>query len=101
MMQKKQIKKKTPSTNRKRVSLTFEARWAQAVALVGDFNKWNPRTHPMKKDDKGTWTRVLILKPGTYEYKFLVDGEWKNDPHNEHAVANCFGTLNNCLTVRL
>jgi len=53
----------------------------------------------MKKDDKGRWSKIVTLAPGMYEYKFLVDGQWQNDPNNDQMVANSFGTLNNILTV--
>jgi hypothetical protein len=42
---------------------------------LGDFNKWNKDVAPMKKDEKGIWNKVVMLMPGTHEYKFLVDGE--------------------------
>lgn len=96
-MQKKQGGKKTA---RKRVTFTLDAPHAEEAILAGDFNDWNLKSHVMKKDDKGVWTKVAMLTPGTYEYKFLVDGEWRNDPRNEHTVANSFGSLNNSLTLR-
>jgi hypothetical protein len=55
----------------------------------------------MKKDAKGRWTKIVTLAPGGYEYKFLVDGEWQNDPNNDQVVPNSFGTLNNHLTVEI
>ena len=61
---------------------------------MGDFNSWNPKKHPMKSDGNGIWTKAVMLFPGNYEYKFLVDGEWKEDPENDRKCANCFGTYN-------
>jgi 1,4-alpha-glucan branching enzyme len=95
-----QKKKESRKANRKRVAFTLAASDAQEVAVVGSFNNWNPQSHTMKKDNKGMWTKFAMLTPGTYEYRFLVDGKWWNDPRNEHTVPNCFGSLNNCLTVR-
>jgi hypothetical protein len=37
----------------------------------------------------------VILLPGQYEYKFLVDGQWKQDPKNNRICPNKFGTYNN------
>ena len=48
---------------------------ARVVILMGDFNNWNPKTHPMKEDLTGVWKRIVMLPPGRYEYKFLVDGQ--------------------------
>gem|GEM_PF-4763465 len=31
--------------------------------------------------------------------KFLIDGEWKEDPGNEQTCPNCFGTMNSILNL--
>ena len=41
----------------------------------------------------------MLLKPGTYRYRFLVDGEWRDDPECELRVANPFGTQDALLLV--
>lgn len=63
------------------VIFTLRAPGAQEVYLVGDFNNWNPTVEPMEKsgDVFEIW---LFLVPGTYRYKFVVDGEWTVDPDN-------------------
>jgi len=53
---------------------------ADKVILMGDFNHWNPKKHPMKLDANGIWKKAVMLASGNYEYKFLVDGQWKEDP---------------------
>ena len=53
----------------------------------------------MKRDESGMWKKMLMLTPGRYEYKFLVDGEWRNNPENELLFPNDFGTHNNLLRV--
>ncbi|MBU0733765.1 MAG: glycogen-binding domain-containing protein, partial [Proteobacteria bacterium] len=55
--------------------------------------------HPMKKEDDGAWKKIIMVPPGRYEYRFLVDGEWWNDPGNSQVCPNCFGSLNNFLIV--
>jgi 1,4-alpha-glucan branching enzyme len=79
---------------RKKASFAIEAPLAEKVVLMGDFNHWNPNVHPMKNDGKGIWTKAVIIPPGRYEYKFLIDGDWRKDPGNEQTCPNCFGTLN-------
>jgi len=81
------------------VSFSIEAPGAKQVMLLGDFNNWDPEAHPMKDTGNGVWEKKMKLAPNQYEYKFLVDGEWKEDPGNEKVCANCFGTLNNVLTL--
>ena len=80
---------------RQKIMFSFESSNAKEVILMGDFNNWNPKKHPMKKDDNGKWTKALILPPGEYEYKFLVDGQWKQDPQNNRICLNNFGSYNN------
>jgi len=84
---------------RQKITFSFESSDAKKVILMGDFNNWNPKKHPMKKDDNGEWTKAVILPPGQYEYKFLVDGLWKEDPRNNRICPNKFGTYNNVLNL--
>lgn len=72
---------------------------AKKVTLAGNFNNWNTRTTTAKKDKDGNWVIKMTLKPGRYEYKFFVDGNWINDPHRA-AVSNAFGTQNSLVEVR-
>ena len=88
------IKSKEKVTRRK-VRFSLQAGNAEEVILMGDFNNWNPKKHPMKRDQSGVWYKDVMLFPGTYEYKFLVDGTWKRDPANELLCRNRFGTYNN------
>jgi 1,4-alpha-glucan branching enzyme len=78
----------------KKVTFNLLAPEAGRASLAGDFNDWDPMRHPMKKDKKGVWKVSLTLTPGTYQYKFFVDGAWYNDPGCSDCVMNPFGTLN-------
>lgn len=54
---------------------------ARRVALVGDFNGWDPGATPMARSDEGTWTATVALAPGRHAYAYVVDGEtWVTDP---------------------
>ena len=48
----------------------------------------------MKQDKKGMWRTTVSLEPGLYEYRFVVDEEWRDDPACEERCANAFGTCN-------
>jgi len=91
--------KQKNKTEKKRITFKLEAAEAKQACLVGDFNSWDENKHKMKKDNKGRWTKIVTLAPGRYEYKFLVDGQWQNDPGNDKMVPNTFGTHNNILKV--
>ena len=78
----------------KKVSFDLLAPEAGSVSVAGEFNHWNPMSHPMKKNKKGLWEVSLSLAPGTCQYRFFVDGQWQNDPSCTSCVENPFGTLN-------
>jgi 1,4-alpha-glucan branching enzyme len=86
--------KSTKKIKRRKITFSLDSSGAKEVYLMGEFNNWSPKKHPMKAVGKGTWTKAVMLFPGTHEYKFLVDGEWKEDPKNDQKRANCFGTYN-------
>jgi 1,4-alpha-glucan branching enzyme len=93
---------KAPSkerAKRQRATFSLEAPDAKEVAVGGDFNNWNASTHPMKKGQKGVWKKTVMVPAGRYEYKFLVDGRWQNDPENKETCPNRFGTHNNVLVI--
>jgi 1,4-alpha-glucan branching enzyme len=54
---------------------------AKKVVLSGTFNRWDEDVFRMNKTTDG-WELTLQLKPGDYEYKFIVDGNWMEDPNN-------------------
>jgi 1,4-alpha-glucan branching enzyme len=95
-MSKVEIKQ---NQKRRRTTFSLEATEAKEVVLMGDFNNWNPKTHPMKNDGNGIWNKTVMLFPGTYEYKFLIDGAWKEDPQNYRTCPNGFGTHNSVINV--
>lgn len=71
---------------------------AREVYLVGEFNNWNPRADRMAKTKNG-FRKTLRLSPGEYQYKFLVDGQWHNDPGAAKQVPNRYGTTNSVVRV--
>jgi 1,4-alpha-glucan branching enzyme len=73
---------------------------AKKVVLSGSFNNWNTSKLLAKKDSKGNWMVKVGLKPGKYEYKFIVDGSWVNDPRCTSCVANSLGTHNCVVEVK-
>jgi len=78
----------------KPVEFKLFAPQAKKVNLAGSFNNWNTKELSAKKDAKGSWLVKVNLKPGRYEYKFLADSSWINDPKCNSCVSNTFGTQN-------
>ena len=90
MATKSEKKSKAPAKARK-TEFSLSAPLAQTVFTAGDFNQWNPASHPLTRDDQGIWRVSLALNPGRYQYRFLVDGEWRNDPKGGPVVESPFG----------
>ena len=78
----------------KKVQFEFSAPGAREVLVAGEFNNWDARANPLKKDKNGLWKITLPLTPGKYEYRFLTDGKWENDPSCSGCVPNIFGSQN-------
>ncbi|XP_010274727.1 PREDICTED: protein PTST, chloroplastic [Nelumbo nucifera] len=65
----------------KEVSL-FWVGMAESVQVMGSFGGWTEGEH-LSPEYTGSFTRfstTLMLRPGRYEIKFLVDGEWQLSP---------------------
>jgi len=70
---------------------------AREVYVVGDFNQWQP-DRKMRRYQDGTFRLKVSLPPGRYEYKFIVNGQWCEDPDTDDSLMNPFGTRNSvCL----
>jgi hypothetical protein len=65
----------------------------------GRFQPVESKSPSHEKNKNGMWEKMTFLFPGTYEYRFMVDGQWKNDPENNQTLANRFGTKNNFIVV--
>ena len=90
-------KQKQPK--RRKIQFFLAAENASEVVLMGDFNQWDVKKHTMKKNGDGVWQKAVFLYPGTYEYKFKVDGRWQNDPNNALTCPNSFGTRNSFVII--
>lgn len=89
----------THSQTTKKVVFKVKALGAGRVNLAGDFNDWNPDSHPLERDETGVWRIGLRLAPGRYEYKLLVDGRWWEDIGKDHGVPNALGSRNRVLVI--
>ena len=85
---------------KKRVTFTAQALHAREVAVAGTFNNWDPSTRPLKRGDKGNWMVTFFLPRGRYEYRFVVDGIWTDDPCCTTRCWNQYGGENCILEVK-
>jgi hypothetical protein len=90
--------KSVPKARRGAPSFTLYEPRAMEVFVAGCFNDWNPFATPLQRDDAGMWSCTIELGPGRHEYRFVVDGDWRDDPLNSMRCFNEFGT-ENCVVV--
>lgn len=70
---------------------------SRTVALVGNFNNWDPAVDFMQPQADGVFTFDMALNPGVYRYKYVLDGaEWVADP-DAPLQPDHFGGQNNVL----
>lgn len=72
---------------------------AKKVIVSGTFNRWNEDLFKMYKIKDG-WEIILQLSPNEYQYRFIVDGHWMEDPTNPDKVPNEFGEYNSRIDVK-
>jgi 1,4-alpha-glucan branching enzyme len=75
-------------------SFFFAAPAAMCVQLAGDFTHWQREPITMRRGVDGIWRAKIMLPRGTHHYRFIVDGEWKDDPECTLRVRNSLGTEN-------
>ena len=103
-MATKEMAKKTTTQKKARatapaIEFTVTAPEAKEVFLVGDFNGWQAEGFPIGKFKDGVCRKRVQLKPGRYEYLFIVDGDWRTDPQNEARCTNPFGRENSIIEI--
>ncbi len=89
---------KSPSSSTGQMRITFELPacvWADQVFLVGDFNDWDEGAIPFQQDRNGVWRATMDLPMGQrFQFRYLVDGNWRTDNHADSLVENIYHTTN-------
>jgi 1,4-alpha-glucan branching enzyme len=82
-------------------SVLIEARIERAhnVRVTGEFNDWELEGILLDHNGSGLWQTTIALVPGEYQYRLLVDGEWRDHAEAEKRVPNPFGSENCVLVV--
>jgi serine/threonine protein kinase len=81
------------------VEFSVSAPAAKKVYLAGSFNNWSQTATPLRKDAAGTWSAVQQLRPGRYQYKFVIDGAWTIDKENNLREPDSYGGHNSVVVV--
>ncbi|MFQ6609566.1 MAG: hypothetical protein ACE5D7_02070, partial [Fidelibacterota bacterium] len=72
---------------------------AKSVHVMGYFNDWSRTSDGLSIEKDGNWHLKQYFEPGTYEYKFVVDGSEPLDPANPDSVSNGIGGFNSVMTI--
>ena len=79
-----------------KVTFSIEAKDAKFAAVVGDFNNWNPEEGELSKLKTGTFKATFDLpKDKTFEFKYLIDGQYINEPEADSYAYNEFAGAEN------
>lgn len=77
----------TQISNKKKIKIIYTgAPNASKVSIAGSFNNWKPNKLLLKKNDNGQWQIDLPIKPGNYEYKYIIDGNWQNGSNKKMKI---------------
>jgi hypothetical protein len=79
------------------VTVRYAGAAAADVAVLGAFNAWVPEALDRQPD--GSWKKELLLKPGRYAYKLVIDGRLRPDPAAHASEPDGFGGRNSLLLV--
>jgi len=81
-----------------KVTFTVPAEEAEKVAVVGDFNNWSPQESGLKKLKNGTFKGTFELpRENTYEFKYLIDGNFVNEPEADRFQWNDYAGSENAV----
>jgi hypothetical protein len=76
--------------------------WADRIYLTGDFNEWRQNDIGLRQNRRGVWQATLDLPAGRkYEFRYVVDGQWRTDSHADGFTDNGYGSQNSIVTTVL
>ena len=87
-----------PAMTNAGIVFTLEAPDAARVQLAGDFNGWVLDGNDMSPLGR-VWKKVVKLRPGRYQYRYVVDGVWQRDPLNPAVEPSPYSGHNSILVV--
>lgn len=68
------------------------------TSVAGSFNGWNAQKNRLEYNKNiSAYTCTLLLKPGLYQYKFVVNDNWIYDKDNPDKSSDGFGGFNSIL----
>jgi hypothetical protein len=79
---------------------TYYQKGLQSISLVGEFNDWGiADSTTLTEVSPGVWTVSLRLRPGVYEYQFILNGKQRVTDPTMPQTSSDFGSPNSVVTV--
>jgi 1,4-alpha-glucan branching enzyme len=79
-----------------KVTFAVPAKEATEVKVVGTFNNWDTETKGLRKLKNGIFKGTVDLETGnSYEFKYIIDGEYVNDSEADGYLWNDFASAEN------
>jgi hypothetical protein len=76
--------------------------WADRISLTGEFNDWRENDIVLQQTRSGVWQATVDLPLGTsYQFRYVVDGQWCTDSHADGVSDNMYGSQNSLIIAKL
>lgn len=96
------IKKYFKTKSEAEITFEFSREHAESVALVADFNDWQPIAMKFNKKANVFRTKIRLPKDNDFHFRYLInENEWENDEQADQYVPNSYGSDDSVLSTRV
>ena len=78
---------------------TYYQKGLESISLIGEFNDWDEDSTALTEVSEGVWQVTLRLRPGVYEYQFMLNGTQRVTDPTMPQTSSDFGSPNSVVTV--
>ncbi|HSA57924.1 MAG TPA: glycogen-binding domain-containing protein [Gemmatimonadaceae bacterium] len=72
---------------------------ARSIMLEGDFNDWDGSKTELTRSSDGVWSASVLLRPGQYQYQFVIDDTLRVADDKAPRVPDGLGGENSVVTI--
>lgn len=72
---------------------------ARSIRLEGDFNDWDGAKTELTRSSDGVWSASVLLRPGQYQYQFVIDDTLRVADEKAPRVPDGLGGENSVVTI--
>ena len=72
---------------------------ARSIILEGDFNDWDGSKTELTRSSDGVWSASVLLRPGQYQYQFVIDDTLRVADEKAPRVPDGLGGENSVVTI--